>query len=87
MRANGAACGGSGLPDPQRTDRLADQVAPFVTHPGLVQRRCLGDGEPGAAEHLEGELDQAVEGLAIEAAALDQVPDEPLDQRVCMFRL
>src|SRR6516164_7049349 len=58
------------LPDAQGTNRLPDEVTPFVAHPGLVRWRCLGDGEPGAAEHPEGELHQAVEGAAIQAAAL-----------------
>src|SRR5262249_14499378 len=61
--------------------------APLVPHPGLVRRRCLGDGEAGAAEHPEGELDQAVESLAIQAAAFDQVPDEALDQPVAVLPL
>src|ERR1700751_4290276 len=68
--------------DPERADRLADEVAPFVAHLGLVRRRCLGHGEAGAAEHPERELDQAVERLVAEVAGLDQVLDEPLHQPV-----
>ena len=70
------------LPDPQRADRLADEVAPLVPHPGLVPGRRLGDGEPGAAEHPEGEPDQAVERGVAQVAAVDQVAQEALDQPV-----
>src|SRR5580704_15488317 len=69
-------------PDPERADRLADQTAPFVAHPGLVLRRCLGHGQAGAAEHPERELDQAVEGPVFQVAAVDQVADEVLDEPV-----
>src|SRR5215470_2541586 len=60
-------------------------MAPFVPDPGLVFGRCLGHGEPGAAEHPERELDQAVERPVLHVPALDQIPDELLDQPVGVF--
>src|SRR5215813_4377824 len=87
MRAKRPRCAGSRLTDPQRADRLADEVTPLVAHPGLVRRRRLGDGQPGAAEHPEGELNQAVKGAAVQAPAFHQIPDEPLDQAVGVLPL
>src|SRR5437660_2805223 len=74
-------------PDPERPDRLADEMAPLVAHPQLVIRRRLGNREAGAAEHPEGELDQRVEGPVVQVPAVDQVADEPLDQPVGVVAL
>src|SRR5579859_3631396 len=68
--------------DPERSDRLADEMTPFVAHPRLVLRCRLGDGEAGPAEHPERELDQRVEALAVQVPTVDQVPDEVPDQAV-----
>src|SRR5215467_12266935 len=73
--------------DPERADRLADEIAPFVPHPGLVPGRGLGHSEPGAAEHPERVLDQAVERPVLQVPAVDQVPDELLDQPVGVLLL
>src|SRR6516225_6074865 len=80
-----AAPGGS--LDPQRRDRLADEVAPLVADAGLVRRRRLGHGQARATEHPEGELDQGVEGAVFQVTAVDQVADEALDEPVGVVAL
>src|SRR5204862_4397519 len=85
--ASGGAVGGGGLGGAQAGDGLADEVAPLLAQPGPVGFGCLGEREPGAAEHPEREPDQAAARPVGQVAGVDQGGDEALDQAVGVLLL
>src|SRR5262249_7320618 len=77
-----AGAGGEGLDGAEAGDGAADEVVPFLAQPRLVGFGCLGEREPGAAEHPEGEPDQAAQRPVRQVTGVDQGGDVALDEAV-----